>query len=480
MAAPHVAGAAAVLLSERPTWTPVQVAGDLLADATVNVITDAAGSPNRLLFSSPIDPPANDDFVAATPFDLAGPVALAGTNVDATKQVGEPAHGTSPGGTSVWWTFSAPVHGRITLSTEGSTLDTMLAAYSGDALDSLVLLASSNGPGNGSSVVFSVEPGRNYHIAIDGAGGATGSIALGFDWRPATFVPLVPARLLESRSGAGASTVDGLFVGLGVRGAGSVTELVVAGRGGVAVDASAVVLTVTVTEPGAAGFVTVFPCGSSQPLASSLNFVAGCDGGELGGVWCWCGWSGVCVHESVDASGGRCQRVLRGGVVVRAVGAGAVVGVAFWCGGVDGGWVVCGVGCAWCGVGDGVGGCGSWWCGGGCVGGGVDGDGDRAGGCWVRDGVSVWFVAAVGVEFELCGWVRRWRTRWCLVLVWVVGCVCSRVSRRIWWSMSTGSSRRCRRSCRWCRRGCWSRVLVRGRRRWMGCLWGWVCVVRGR
>jgi len=35
------------------------------------------------------------------------------------------------------------------------------------------------------------------------------------------------------------------------------------------------VLTVTVTEPGAAGFVSVFPCGVSQPLASSLNFVAG-------------------------------------------------------------------------------------------------------------------------------------------------------------------------------------------------------------
>ena len=40
-------------------------------------------------------------------------------------------------------------------------------------------------------------------------------------------------------------------------------------------DASAVVLTVTVTEPGAAGFVSVFPCGSGVPLASSVNFVAG-------------------------------------------------------------------------------------------------------------------------------------------------------------------------------------------------------------
>jgi hypothetical protein len=54
-----------------------------------------------------------------------------------------------------------------------------------------------------------------------------------------------------------------------------VTELPVWGRGGVVGDASAVVLTVTVTEPGAAGFVTVFPCGAARPLASNVNFVAG-------------------------------------------------------------------------------------------------------------------------------------------------------------------------------------------------------------
>ena len=38
--------------------------------------------------------------------------------------------------------------------------------------------------------------------------------------------------------------------------------------------AAAVVLNVTVTEPVAAGFVTVFPCGE-RPLASNVNVVAG-------------------------------------------------------------------------------------------------------------------------------------------------------------------------------------------------------------
>jgi subtilisin family serine protease len=273
MATPHVAGAAAVLLSEHPTWTPAQVSRDLLADTTVNVITNTAGSPNRLLFSSPISPPANDDFAAATPIDLTGPTTLGGSNVDATRESGEPSHGPNFGGTSVWWSFVAPFTGDVTFATEGSTFDTMLAVYSGTSLSTLAPLASNDGPGNGSTVALRVEPGRIYHLAVDGGDGVVGSVALGFAWKPASFVPLVPARLLESRSSG--STVDGLLSGLGVRGAGSVTELPVWGRGGVVGDASAVVLTVTVTEPGAAGFVTVFPCGAARPLASNVNFVAG-------------------------------------------------------------------------------------------------------------------------------------------------------------------------------------------------------------
>ncbi|MFM8711855.1 MAG: S8 family peptidase, partial [Actinomycetota bacterium] len=52
MAAPHVAGAAALLLEENPNLTPTQVAADLRSYATPDVIVDAgAGSPNLLLFT---------------------------------------------------------------------------------------------------------------------------------------------------------------------------------------------------------------------------------------------------------------------------------------------------------------------------------------------------------------------------------------------------------------------------------------------
>jgi subtilisin family serine protease len=51
MAAPHVAGAAALHLSANPTATPAAVASAMFAAATPNIVTNpGTGSPNRLLF----------------------------------------------------------------------------------------------------------------------------------------------------------------------------------------------------------------------------------------------------------------------------------------------------------------------------------------------------------------------------------------------------------------------------------------------
>jgi subtilisin family serine protease len=50
MAAPHVAGAAALVLAAHPDWTPRQVRDDLVANAGVNLVKDPGkGSSNRLL-----------------------------------------------------------------------------------------------------------------------------------------------------------------------------------------------------------------------------------------------------------------------------------------------------------------------------------------------------------------------------------------------------------------------------------------------
>ena len=92
---------------------------------------------------------------------------------------------------------------------------------------------------------------------------------------PAPVSTAPPTRMLDTRSGPGLSTIDGLQFAIGARSADTVTALPIAGRGGVPVGATAVVLGVTVTEPRRAGFVTVMPCGAARPNAASLNFVTG-------------------------------------------------------------------------------------------------------------------------------------------------------------------------------------------------------------
>ena len=86
------------------------------------------------------------------------------------------------------------------------------------------------------------------------------------------------------------------------------TELTVAGRGGVPTNAAAAVLNVTVTAAQDGGYLTVFPCGSTQPNASSLNFTTGQT--IPNGVIAKIGTAGkVCIYTSagthllVDANG---------------------------------------------------------------------------------------------------------------------------------------------------------------------------------
>ncbi|MCX2184323.1 hypothetical protein KV205_27895 [Streptomyces sp. SKN60] len=82
------------------------------------------------------------------------------------------------------------------------------------------------------------------------------------------FLPVEPARVLDTRSGLGAPKAK--------VGAARTVSVQVAGRGGVpATGVSAVVLNVTATGPTASSFVSVYPYGSPRPSASNLNVVAG-------------------------------------------------------------------------------------------------------------------------------------------------------------------------------------------------------------
>jgi hypothetical protein len=90
-----------------------------------------------------------------------------------------------------------------------------------------------------------------------------------------SFVPLRPARLIETRQEPTLTTVDGLYQGVGFRGGGSTTELQVTGRGGVPAGSAAVALSVTATNVKADGYITIFPCTPERPNASHVNVTVG-------------------------------------------------------------------------------------------------------------------------------------------------------------------------------------------------------------
>ncbi len=88
------------------------------------------------------------------------------------------------------------------------------------------------------------------------------------------FSGLTPARILDTRYGVGAAQAPVC--------AGQTISIAVAGQGGLPAMSSTVpppptgaVLNITVTNSTAASYLTVWPNGSTQPLASDLNWTAG-------------------------------------------------------------------------------------------------------------------------------------------------------------------------------------------------------------
>ena len=147
-----------------------------------------------------------------------------------------------------------------------------------------------DGPPNASNVNFSA--GQTVANLVLAPLSPTGSVCLvspvasteliadvnGYFPIGSELVSTAPQRIFDTRTGG--RTVDGLFQATGLLGAGQRFELPVAGRGGVAPDASAVALNVTATGATGSGYLTVWPC-DTIPNASSLNFAANADVANL-------------------------------------------------------------------------------------------------------------------------------------------------------------------------------------------------------
>jgi subtilisin family serine protease len=188
MATPHVAGVAALYLADGKTTA------DLMANVTTGrVINPGTGSPNRLLYvgteactptTCPPEPPAptppaNDPFAGAQGITTTTGVTT-GTNVAATKESGEPNHAGFVGGRSIWYRFTAAANGTATVDTLGSSFDTLLAVYTGSAVDGLTSIASNDDTTTTlqSRVQFTVTANTAYQVAIDGYNAANGNVTL--------------------------------------------------------------------------------------------------------------------------------------------------------------------------------------------------------------------------------------------------------------------------------------------------------------
>jgi sugar lactone lactonase YvrE len=144
------------------------------------IATNSEGSASSAVAQVEILPlPTNDDFISAS--ILSGNQANASSyNYSATAEGSEPDHGGNAAGNSVWFTWTAPGSGHVTIDTLGSDFDTKLAAYEGNSITALALLSqdSSKAQKPFSRVRFEVDAGDAIQIAVDGVAGASGEIEL--------------------------------------------------------------------------------------------------------------------------------------------------------------------------------------------------------------------------------------------------------------------------------------------------------------
>ena len=157
-----------------------QIAVDGLNDG-VNI---ASGNVtlNLVFVSEPIARPPNDNFTNR--IVLTGPYpSTSGSNVEATREPGEPLHAGRQGDTSVWCSWTAPAADTVRIATDGSSFDTVLAIYTGASVSNLTLVAANDDedPLNAvltSAVTIDTTAGQTYQIAVDGFDGASGQISL--------------------------------------------------------------------------------------------------------------------------------------------------------------------------------------------------------------------------------------------------------------------------------------------------------------
>ncbi len=144
----------------------------------VTLVLAACGMPVGAMAATP----ANDDFADREVLEGDLPLTATGSNLEATKELGEPPLG-GPGvfasGHSVWYEWKATISGFVTVDTcGGSSMRAEISVFTGTALNALSEVAgnfASEGPDCpgqdffGEAVTFKAVEGITYEIGIDGS-----------------------------------------------------------------------------------------------------------------------------------------------------------------------------------------------------------------------------------------------------------------------------------------------------------------------
>jgi Ca2+-binding RTX toxin-like protein/methionine-rich copper-binding protein CopC len=241
----------------------VEIAKGAIKDIPGNDYAGITGN-STWNFKTEVVAPANDNFADA--IVLSGvPVSTTGTNVGSTGEVGEPAQqGTL---NSVWWSWTAPSSGTFQVDTEGSTFDTYLSVFTGNAVDNLTKIGSDDDGGAGTTSLLNVNAtaGTTYQIAVDGSGGEIGPIKLNIDLAPDT-TPPTASTFTPADNATGVAVGADLVVNF--------SEAIQKGTGDIVikkVSDDSVVETIAVTATN----VTV--SGSTLTINPTANFAEGID-----------------------------------------------------------------------------------------------------------------------------------------------------------------------------------------------------------
>jgi len=127
--------------------------------------------------------PPNDNFANAIAIG-ALPFTDSQSTEGATFESGEPG-ACAPVGATVWFAFTPGEDMRIAADTFGSDFDTVLAAYTGTSLFSLIPVACNDQfQSNQSKIIFSATAGTTYYFQAGGYFGQTGNLVFSAEVGP--------------------------------------------------------------------------------------------------------------------------------------------------------------------------------------------------------------------------------------------------------------------------------------------------------